>query len=438
MRTLAELLQARAALVDQMEAIVAGTEGDLTEEQAADFDKKKGEVDKLTGQIGRLQTIERTKAAIATPRGAQAEGTEGGPAPVPASAKTPKEKGAMLSRLIVSLAANKGIPSIAAEWAAEKWGGEDGDRIAKTLAAGGGAAGGFVIPPDFSNELIEFLRPASVVMSLNPRIIDMPNGTFTLPGVAQGATAAYVGENTNLPKTQQTFRQVNLVAKKLGAVVPMSNDMLRYPTMAVDTFVRDDLAQAIAMRADLAMIRGDGTAFTPRGLRSYALASAATQVIAANATISLANTTLDLGRCRLAIRRANINFRRPGWIMSPRSEQYLLDVRDGNGNFAFRPAMEAQGTLLTFPYRVTTQIPENLGGGTNQSEIYLTEFAEFIIGDARTLEIEVFQGGTYHDGTNLVSGISQDQTVIRAIVAHDTGLRQDSAVVLMQGVTWGT
>jgi hypothetical protein len=37
---------------------------------------------------------------------------------------------------------------------------------------------------------------------------------------AQGASASYVGENANIPKSEQGFRAVNLVAKKLTALVP--------------------------------------------------------------------------------------------------------------------------------------------------------------------------------------------------------------------------
>lgn len=47
----------------------------------------------------------------------------------------------------------------------------------------------------------------------------------------------------------------------------------------------------------------------------------------------------------------------------------------------------------------------------------------------------MFPGGSYLDANgNMVSGISNDQTVVRAIVQHDINMRQEAAVVVLNGV----
>lgn len=430
MSKLAELRQARAKAFDELKA--------LAEVETKDFDQSKYDaakkaVEDLDAQITRLIETQELEAKGAQPKDVPA-GTFAKADPQP---KKPEVKGAVLSRTIACLAAAGGNIRDAKAYAEEKFGSEGSEPIVRALSVSLGASGGFLVPEAMASEVIELLRPESAVFKLQPRVIEMPNGNFTLPGVATGAQASYVGEEENITKTEQTFRQVKLVAKKLAAIVPMSNDMIRYPTTSVDSFVREDLTAALAERADLALIRGNGGEHSPRGLKSYADAlSSPSGAIAANATVNLANVTVDLGKLRLALRGSNVKMRRPGFIMSPRSEQYLRDVRDGNGNFAFRDEMN-KGTLDQIPYATSTQIPDNLGGSSNASEVYIADFAEFLVGDAMSLEIKVFDGGAYHDGTGLVSGVSQDQQVIRAIVQHDSGLRQDRAVAYLSGVTWG-
>src|SRR3546814_7122383 len=87
----------------------------------------------------------------------------------------------------------------------------------------------------------------------------------------------------------------------------------------------------------------------------------------------------DLGKLRLAVLTANIPMTQCGYIMSPRTLLFLENLRDGNGNKAFPEV--AEGRLGIYPIGVTTSVPDNLGAGTNESEIYFGDFAQFQIGD---------------------------------------------------------
>ncbi len=368
-------------------------------------------------------------------------------------------KGTNATRAIIALAATRGARRDAADFVAKTYGPE-GETLARALSTSIGSAGGFLVPPEMSAEVIELLRPASTVMALQPNILPMPSGNLMIPRIQAGASATYVGENQPTQASQQVFGMVQLSAKKLTSVVPISNDMIRFPAVSTDAIVRSDMVLSIATAADLAFIRGNGGQFSPRGLKSFAAAPilAGANVLAAtpqvgsaygaqsqsNTITALANVTLDLSRAELALRRANIRMTRPGWIMSPRSEMYLMNIRDGLGNQVYYQEM-SKGMLRGKPYRVTTQIPENLAAVSSDgatatvdgSEVYLADFAEVFIGEAYGLELDVFPGGSYLDaGGNTVSGISNDQTVMRAIVQHDLAMRQEAAVAVITGVRW--
>ena len=424
----------RAAGLEEMDALLqaAAADGnrDLSAEEGARYDALRAEDDRLGAQIAREEDMERRRAAQARPRPA----LPGGPAPsVPAAAVSPEDRGLRFARALRVLAAAQGNVYVAQQIAEAQ--GESGLFLANqntsTLAAGGA-----LVPEDVSGEVIELLRPASVVMSLSPMTVPMPNGNLTMNRLNTGSAASYIGEQDNAPATALGFSQVKLSAKKLAALIPISNDLLRTASTAVDRIVRDDLVAALAQRMDLAFIRGAGTEHSPKGLRFQNTAGAfeATHILAANGTVNLANVTNDLERLRLALRGADIPMLRCGWIMSPRTEAYLRTVRDGNGNYAFRDEMAA-GRLSGFPYRVTTQIPENLS--TNQSELYLADFAQVVVGEHMGIEVAMSTEAAYVDsGSTMRAAFSRDETVMRAIAQHDIGVRHLRAVAVLTGVTW--
>lgn len=338
------------------------------------------------------------------------------------------EPGSSIARAIRALAVGKGDPERARRWLQDKF---PDDPLTRALATTPDSAGGFIIPPGYVAELIELLRPASVVRSLNPVVLPMPNGKLTMPAVASGASAQYIGEGENIPATQPSFRQVELSWKKLAALVPVSNDLIRYSNPQADIVVRDDLVAAMAMTQDAAFIRADGSNGQPKGLKFQAA-----HQLTASGEDDLAAVTYDLNRMVYALQVSNVRFLRPGWIFSPRTNIYLRSIRDGNGNYAFRTEMES-GLLLGYPFRVTSQIPENLGANGNETEIYLADFVDVVIGDSMQLTLDVSDTAAYHNGSTIVAAFSLDQTVIRAIAEHDLGVRHPESVAVMSGVTWG-
>jgi len=430
------LRQQWAQKVDRMDAIVskANTESrDLSEVEATAYDELKAEAEGLQRQIKRAEEVTALKALGAKPINQtidhRGETVDLATARVAAAAATPAKKdGTSLVHICKALAATKGHLREAADFAERVL---HNPEVAKALAAGAGTSGGFLVPENYVAEIIEYLRPASVVRKMNPLTVPMPQGTMTMPKLAGGASAAYLGENQNIGIQAQQFGQLRLTARKLGALVPISNDLIRFATPSADTIVRDDLVRAIAMVEDANFIRGSGVGPGPKGLRYWAPSG---NVVGANASVNLANVTSDMGKLVLFLKNSNVRMLNVGWLMAPRTEEYLLNVRDSLGNFAFRPEM-LTGKLRTWPYAVTTQIPTNLGGGTD-SELYLVDFADVVIADVTTMRLDASTEAAYYDGSQVQAAFSLDQTVIRAIVEHDIGMRHDFSVGVLTAVEW--
>ena len=146
----------------------------------------------------------------------------------------------------------------------------------------------------------------------------------------------------------------------------------------------------------------------------------------------------DLGKLISALLNNNVPMTRPAWYFAPRTYIYLTTVQNSNGFYVFRDEMLTNGTLWGFPYGYTTSVPINLTdwGGTTETEVYLVDLDDAVIGEAANLIIDVSSDAAYYDGSNVISAFSQDTTVLRAIEEHDFAMRRQESVALLNGVNW--
>lgn len=309
-------------------------------------------------------------------------------------------------------------------------------KTEKALSASDFSAGGAMVGTETAREIIELLRPATVVRQARPRIAQMTTGSLDIPRHTAGSTGSYVGENQTGGSSQATTGDLNLTRKKLKVEIPFSNDFTRFAVINGDEFIRADAVDGLATREDAAFIRDDGTVFTPRGMRYWV--PSAHVFDASSDTDDLPSIELRVRQAIAALKSANVMLTNAWWFMSVRTEMRLKTARTGgsaDGEYAFRPEM-LQGRFWGYQYAVSTQIPEDLGGGT-ESELYFVNMPDMVIGEALELTLDVFPGGAYHDGTAVRSGISRDQTVLRAIMQHDFGARHPESIAVVSGVKWG-
>lgn len=351
-----------------------------------------------------------------------------------------KGHGFRIARFVRAQAAGRLLEKDPIELANKDWKDKElADWLAASKALGtvSASAGASLLPDTFADEVIELLRAESVVRASGVRTIPMARDTFKVGRQSGAGTASYSPESTAVNASQLTTDGLDLRAKKLISVSPIANELLRGDYVAFDQLVRDDLAAIIGLAQDIKFIRGDGTQSSPKGVRnlvSTANVFAATQ---AGAAATLAEVTTDLFKMIRLVSQANVKLRSPIWWMEDRAKFFLASLRDGNGNLIFGAELMA-GRLLGMPVLVSNQIPNNLGSGTNESEIYFVEATEAAIGDKTQLMIETFPNGTYVDSSGTMqSGVSRDETVVRGLAEHDFGMRHPLGASVLSTVKYG-
>lgn len=304
----------------------------------------------------------------------------------------------------------------------------------RAMSASLEANGGSFVPEVWAGDIIELLRARAVVRSAHPVVVLLESGNLTMPRITSGSNVGYVGENRDTVSGDIGTGDVKLSAKKLAAIVPASNDLFRFSSYQTDQVIRDDMVAALAVAEDVAFLRNQGTQFSPKGLRYWAQSA---NIIPATSGQTQAGIIADTNKLLNALQGNNVRMLRPFWFMSYRTFNMLNSAVNGNGAFIWRDELTL-GKFRGYPYKLTNNIPNNLSTGVgSESELYLADMADVVIGEVQGLRIDTSQEATYTaDGTNLISAFSRDQTIIRIIAEHDLALRHDASVAVLTQVTW--
>lgn len=433
------LKQKLAAVLANMDGLLqAAAEADggareLTADESASFDALKADADQLEASIKREEDLLKRKASAAAPVAPLTPAGEPQPSgnraePRPAEKLAP---GVAFARIVTSLAANGMDQRAAAAHAETVWGSEMG-QVVGNMEQSTDVKGGFLVDRTYSRDFIELLRPRVVIRAMGARSVPMRSGNLTMRKKTAGSQAAYVGERQPIPPTNPQIGELSMSAKKLAALVPITNELLRHADIGVDELVRDDLLEAVAIREDQQFLRGVGSATAPKGLAALMKAS---HKFTAGAGQALADIDRELTKLRLAVLTSGVPMTRVGYIVSARTLLFLESLRDGNGNKAF-PEI-ADGKLGVYPIAWTSSVPDTLGVDGDESEIYFGDFSQFLIGDTLNVTIATSTEASYVEDGVTRSAFQNDETLIRIIEEHDTSLRHDSAFAMLSGVTWG-
>jgi len=308
------------------------------------------------------------------------------------------------------------------------------DEYQKAQSAGSAEGGGLLIADDLADDIIELLRPVSVVRRIGAREIEIPRGSKRTPKISVGVASGYSGENQAIPASDLQLGQVVLLARKLATLVVLSNELAQFGTDAdIDTVIVDDMLASIGQTEDDKFLRGEGTEHEPKGIVNWADAA---NKFDANATVNVANTVADLTTAMNNLTNADVPMRRPVWIWAPRTSNFLRTLLNADGQFVFRSEID-QGRLFGWPIHETNNIPINLGAGNDESLIIATDASEVMLGDVRQVSIDRSDQATVTlDGT-LTSLFETDRAAVRVRQWNDLALRHAVSASVIEAVTWG-
>lgn len=312
----------------------------------------------------------------------------------------------------------------------------------KALAEGTGSSGGFLVPQEWMPDILGLLRSEAIVRKAGPRIVPF-NKQMNQTSVSSGATAYYTAENAAITPSEQTFAEAALLTpKNLTGLVPVSNYLLGDAPQA-EEFVRNDLIEVMALREDLAFLRGTGGGGEPRGFLNM-IGITSDPISLGGAPNGFQITLGQTRRIKATYRGLNARAVKLAWFFNAAFITYLETLVDTQGRFLADANIlqvnedQASGVFDGVPFYSTNQLPANLtqGSSTNATDLYLVNMAEAIVGENQDLEIAVSDQATYtpDGGTSWISAFQNNQTLFRAVLRHDIAHRRTNQVIVQHGV----
>jgi HK97 family phage major capsid protein len=144
---------------------------------------------------------------------------------------------------------------------AMEWCKSNGVTIAKAAGEGIGSSGGFLVPIDFANAILD-LRDSFGAFRRRARIIPMASDTTSVPRRPGGTGAFFMGENASngtADETSATVDNIHLTAKKIGSLIRISNEVEEDAMQDVVDFVANEIAFAFAAKEDDCAFNGTGS-----------------------------------------------------------------------------------------------------------------------------------------------------------------------------------
>jgi HK97 family phage major capsid protein len=442
------LLERRKAEHAKADAIVALAETEqrgITKDEEKDIAAHMAEVARLDEEIESLHRAKAAKDLVDAKRAYDVPAVAAA-APVQERGEQPRvevreneqrayRKGDALAAIVGARIAHDAHQHHAAVRDAERLYGSGSPQV-RALNQTTFTAGGALIAENFvGSEFIEALRAESAFRKAGPRMVQLVNGSFTTPRLTGVTSTTYLpAEGDNLGTSEPTFGQLKLVEKKMGVIVPFSNDLKRNQSLDAMRVVTEDLVRTVAIDEDTQCFNGTGLSGTPKGIYYWTPST-----LKSNQTgTSLANVRTDIRKMKNGLDSGNVPYVRRAWFAHSRTMNYLgWDLVDGNSNFAFPSLQSANGASLGGDPFYRDNVLSITGGGGTESQWFYVEMSECYIAESMDMEIEIFNNAAYSASGTVRAGISRDESVIRLIRKWDFGMRHTASAYVLEAVTLG-
>lgn len=264
----------------------------------------------------------------------------------------------------------------------------------KAMGEGTDSAGGFLVPPEVSDELIPIRDSVSVLRQL---FTQQPIESDTIRFVAQdsGLAVAWTAEFAEKIQSDMSFSEFEAHVYTAAGLATVSNQLLKDAKWNVDQLITKDLAKRFVALEEQAFISGSGSG-QPLGIMNTP------GVISIPYTEGTPKQAALIDKISDAVTEVQTQFLGfpDAIVMHPRTWGWLAKGRDGTdgtyilgsgANGTQRRPNEGipgygagtlpRGELFGLPVYTTPNIPTTLGDAENESAVIVGDFSQGLVLD---------------------------------------------------------
>jgi len=328
---LLNLLTKRAQAWDAAKAFHAaksGTDGCMSQENAAIYDRMEADVFDLTREIERLNAGDSRPSA--------------------------EERSPMTDRMekrqhLASSTYNKAF------WTTITKRGSD-RTVQNALSVGDDGHGGYLGPSEFERQIVEALKEQCVIRQF-ATTIRTDSGERRIPIVTGKGAANWTPEEGTIVPADDTFDQIYLASHKLGTLIKVSEELLNDAAFDIPAYIAGAFAQRIGVAEEEAFLTGDGV-HRPLGLLNDN-GGAETGILAQSATTITMDEVIDLYHSLRVPYRRNAVF-----LMHDETAKALRKLKNGSGDYLWQEKLSGglKDTILGRPVLTSAFMPRMEAG----------------------------------------------------------------------------
>ncbi len=243
---------------------------------------------------------------------------------------------------------------------------------------------GFV-PTPTATEIIKDVTRGSSILRLS-KVQQMQSESLKIPVMVSGPGAYWVGETERIQTSTAQWIFPELVAKKIGVIVPVTKEKLKDTTIDVFATVQPYIAEAFYKAIDAACLFGTNSPFAKN---IYDVAKTAGAVVTEGT-----NDKLDLDISDVMALVENAGHDANGFAAGYDLKNSLRKLRDGNGNQLYVAGVDEE-TLYSQPI----EFSRNGAWDKTKARAIAADWKYSVVGIRDQIQYEVLKEATLQSVT---------------------------------------
>jgi len=328
--------------------------GTMSAEDAQTYERMEADINNMTAQIERMQRI------------ADMENSMKQPTTTPITEKPMNGVDVKAGR--ASDAYKKSFSSYLR--------GNFNNDISPLMQEGTASAGGYLVPEEYERQIVEDIADQNVIRGIAHVIRTNGDHNITVP--LNHTAAQWLGEGESYSLSAPTFNRIVLKSKKLGIIVPITEELLADSALNAESYINADIARAFAKAEETGFCTGDGT----NGPTGIFTADGGAVGVTTSGNVPTADEIISLVYALRLPYRRNAKF-----LMNDGTVAAIRKLKDGNGVYMWQPALAAgqPDKLLGYDLITTAYAPDIEAGARVAA---FGDFNYFWIGDRVGLSIQ--------------------------------------------------
>jgi len=254
--------------------------------------------------------------------------------------------------------------------------GVDLNNAVAAMTSGSDADGGYTVPTEYQNTVIQKLNALSSTRSISN--VFTTTSTTNIPTEGDAPTFAWIDEGAAYGETQSTFGNVQLGAWKLGGIIKVSRELLSDTAINFEAYMANQIARGIDKAESPSFAVGDGVK-KPLGYQTSATVGASSTTAGTDSVT--ADEIIDMFYDLKEEYR-----RRATWRMNDNTMKAIDKLKDGQGNYLVSTFSDGtKPTIKGRPVVIDNSLPDM---ATGVKFIVLGDFNYFSIVDRGQMTIQ--------------------------------------------------